>query len=268
MIGAGSLPSPRITSIRRRRGRRSPSLPSAPPPPASCWCTACRSIPPTCAILAPGPRRRSPRRRAVSATPRASRVTTIGRPARRSLRARPRFMRARSIRRSSASSSALKPAPAWTRRRSCGCSRRATPTISASSPQPMSFAARRAATPSATSSTATSTTPTSAPTAARSAPSPRARRMRRCAARPMTSRSTKSCAARAKPGSAARPKSAFRAASIRITAARPISAFAAPSRRRSRICTSTPSRHWRSRRARRRSACRSGRFSPSSRTRA
>ena len=124
-------------------------------------------------------------------------------------------MRARSIRRSSASSSALKAAPAWTSRRSCGCSRRATPTTAASSPRPMSFAGRRAATPSAMSSTATSTTPTSAPTAARSAPSPRARRMRRCAARPMTSRSRKSCAAPARPGSEARPKCAFRAASIR-----------------------------------------------------
>ena len=65
-----------------------------------------------------------------------------------------------------ASSSALKPAPASTSRRSCGCSRRATPTIDASSPQPTTCAARRAATPSATSSTATSTTPTSAPIAA------------------------------------------------------------------------------------------------------
>ena len=41
--------------------RRSPSLPSAPRPLASCWCTACRSIPSTCrSILRPGPRQRSP----------------------------------------------------------------------------------------------------------------------------------------------------------------------------------------------------------------
>ena len=157
----------------------------------------------------------------------------------------PRFTRARSIRRSSASSSALKPAPAWTSPRSCGCSRRATPTIAASSPQPMRFAARRAATSSATSSTAISTTPTSAPIAARSAPSPRARRMRRCAARLTISRSKRSCAAPARPGSEARARCAFRAASIPITAARPISRSAAPSRPRFRTCISTPSRHWR-----------------------
>jgi 7,8-didemethyl-8-hydroxy-5-deazariboflavin synthase CofG subunit len=110
MIGAGSPPSRRITSIRRRRGRRSPSLPSAPRPLASCWCTACRSIPSTCTILRPGPRQRSPRRRAVSATPRASRVTTIGRQARRSPRACLLSTRAPSIQRLSASSSAHKEA--------------------------------------------------------------------------------------------------------------------------------------------------------------
>ncbi len=84
-----------------------------------------------------GPRRRSPRRRAVSATPRASRVTTIGRPARRSLRGRPLSTRAPSIQRLSGSSSALRRAPAWTRQRSCGCSPRATPTTSALSPRPI-----------------------------------------------------------------------------------------------------------------------------------
>ena len=192
-------------------------------------------------------------------------MTTIGRRARGSLRGCRRSTRARSIRRSSASSNALTPAPAWMSRRSCGCSRRATPIAAASSPQPMNFAGRRAATLSATSSTATSTTPTSAPIVASSAPSPRVRRMRRCAARPMTLRSRKSCAARSRHGSEARPRYAFRAASIRITPARPISAFAAPSRRRSRICTFTPSRHWRSRRARRRLDCQSGRFWRSSR---
>ena len=58
----------------------------------------------------------------------------------------------------------------------------------------------------------------------------------------MTLPSMKSCAARPRPGSEARPKSAFRAASIRIILARPILAFAALSRRRSRICTFTRSR--------------------------
>ena len=76
--------------------------------------------------------------------------------------------------------------PASTRRRSCSCSRRATPTANASSPQPTSFAGRRAVTLSVTSSTATSTTPISAPIVASSAPSPRARRTRRCGARLMT----------------------------------------------------------------------------------
>ena len=163
------------------------------------------------------------------------------------------------------SSSALMPAIAWMSRRSCGCSRRATPTTAASSPRPTSFAGRRAATLSATSSTATSTIPTYASITASSAPSPRVRRTRRCAARPMTSPSRKSCAARPRRGSEARPRSASRAASTRITPARPISAFVAPSRRRSQTCTFTPSRLWRSPRARRRWDCRSGRFWLSSR---
>ena len=139
------------------------------------------------------------------------------------LRAGRPFTRARSIRRSSASSNALRLARAWTRRRSCGCSRRATPIANALSPRPTNFAERRAATSSATSSTATSTIPISAPTAASSAPFPRARRMRRCAARLMTSLSMKSCGARPRRGSEAQPRSASRAASIPITPARPIS---------------------------------------------
>ena len=102
---------------------------------------------------------------------------------------------------------------------------RATPTSSMSSPRPTRCARRSAATSCATSSTATSTTPTSATIAARSAPSPRARRTRRCAARPTTWRSTRSCAARRRPGSAAPPKCACRAASIPTTPARPISAI-------------------------------------------
>ena len=52
-----------------------------------------------------------------------------------------RSTRARSIQRSSASSSAPERARAWTNRRSCGCSRRATPTTGASSPRPTSCAA-------------------------------------------------------------------------------------------------------------------------------
>jgi FO synthase len=130
--------------------------------------------------------------------------------------------------------------------------RRATPTTIGSLPRPTSFARRRAATSSAMSSTATSTIPISARTAARSALSPRARRMRRYAARPMISRSERLSVAQSKRGSEVRPRSVSRAASIRIIPARPILAFAAPSRRRFRICTFTPSRHWRSRRARRR----------------
>ena len=89
----GISPSRRTTSIRKRRGQRSKSLPSAPPQPASFWCTASRSTLLTRASLRPGPRQKSPRRRAASATPRASRVTTIGRRARRSSPARPRFTR-------------------------------------------------------------------------------------------------------------------------------------------------------------------------------
>ena len=60
-----------------------------------------------------------------------------------------------------------------------------------------------------------------------------------------------SSAARARPGSAARSRSACRAASIRATPARPISRSAARSRRRCRAYTSTPSLRSKSRRARR-----------------
>ena len=112
----------------------------------------------------------------------------------------------------------------------------------------------RAATPSATSSTATSTTPTSATTAASSAPSPRARRTRRCAARPMTSRSRKSCAARREAWERGATEVCLQGGIHPDYTGEPISAFAAPSRRRSRICTFTPSRRWKSRKARRRSA--------------
>ena len=69
---------------------------------------------------------------------------------------------------------------------------------------------------------------------------------RTCAAGPTTSISPKSRAAPTRPGSAARPKSACRAASIPTIPARPISPSAAPSRRRCRACTFTPSRRWRS----------------------
>ena len=119
---------------------------------------------------------------------------------------------------------------------------------------------RRAA--SATSSTATSTTPMSAPIAARSARSRRARRTKTCAGARTISPSRKSSAAPTRPGDAARPKSACRAASIRATPARPISRSAAPSSGRPPACTSTLSRRSKSGRARRRSvrACRI--FSP------
>ena len=66
----------------------------------------------------------------------------------------------------------------------------------------------------ATWSTATSTTPTSVTTAAGSAPSPKARRTRRCAARHTTCDWTKSSVARGRPGTAAPPKCACKAASI------------------------------------------------------
>ena len=75
--------------------------------------------------------------------------------------------------------------------------------------------ARRArrATRSPTSSAGTSTTPTSATSAAGSARSRRAGSPRTCAARPTCSASTRSCAAAPRPGIAAPPRSACRAAS-------------------------------------------------------
>ena len=111
------------------------------------------------------------------------------------------------------------------------------------------------ATRSPMSSPATSTTPISAISAASSAPSRRASSAKTCAAGPTTSTSTRSSAAQSRrPGSAARPKSACRAASTRNTPARPISRSAARSSRRCPACTSTPSRRSKSGRGRRRSA--------------
>ena len=104
--------------------------------------------------------------------------------------------------------------------------RRANSTPSA--PRPTPARKTSAATPSATSSTATSTTPTSATTAAGSAPSPRASSATACAARPTISTAKRSRAACARPGIAAPPKSACRAASIRATPARPISRSSTP----------------------------------------
>ena len=72
---------------------------------------------------------------------------------------------------------------------------------------------------------------------------PHARRPARRALR--SRRSTKCRAAPSRPGSAAPPKSACRAASIPTTPARPTSRSAARSRRRCPACTSTPSRRWR-----------------------
>ena len=65
---------------------------------------------------------------------------------------------------------------------------------------------------------------------------------------------TRSCGARPRPGTAAPPKSACRAASIPTIPASTISTSAAPCARRSRACTSTPSRRSRSGTAPRRSA--------------
>ena len=95
---AGSRPSPRITSIRRRHGRRSPRSPSALPPPASCSCTDCPSIPRTRAPSRPGRRQRSPAKCSARATPMAWLVTTIGRLARWWFRGCRRSTRARPIR--------------------------------------------------------------------------------------------------------------------------------------------------------------------------
>ena len=81
--------------------------------------------------------------------------------------------------------------------------------------------------------------------AASSAPFPRARRTRSCAARPTTWRWTRWCGGRRRRGIAAPPKCACRAASIPTTPARPISASAARSRRRCRICTCMRFRRWR-----------------------
>ena len=110
----------------------------------------------------------------------------------------------------------------WTRATSSTCSRRAAVNSTPSASRPTLCARPSAATPSATSSTATSTTPTSATTAAGSARFPRAGSAIACAVRPTTSIAKKSRAACARPGTAAPPKSACRAASIRATPARPI----------------------------------------------
>ncbi len=99
-----------------------------------------------------------------------------------------------------------------------GARRRASHAVCAAADALRAASRRRRASP--TSSTATSTTPTSAPTAARSAPSPRARRSEHLRGRPydLDARRDRARAA-AKPGSAAPPKSACRAASIRATPA-------------------------------------------------
>ena len=86
--------------------------------------------------------------------------------------------------------------------------------LSGSSRRPTRCGARSAATPSPTSSRETSTTRTSATSAAASAPSRKAAWQRICAASPTSSRSTRSSAAGARRGSAARSRSASRAASI------------------------------------------------------
>ena len=89
-----------------------------------------------------------------------------------------------------------------------------------------------------------------------------------CAALPMTSPCRKSCVARRKHGTAAPPKSACRAASIRSIPANTISTSARRCARRSRACTSTPSRRSRSGTAPRPSACRFQTISRSCATRA
>ena len=94
--------------------------------------------------------------------------------------------------------------------------------------RPTHCAPSASATPSPTSSTATSTTPTSAPTAASSAPSPRAGTTSAIATSPTISTWPRSRRARRKPGSAAPPRCACRAASSPATPATPIS----PSSRR------------------------------------
>ena len=94
------------------------------------------------------------------------------------------------------------------------CSRRAAESSTPSARPPTSCARASAATRSATSSTATSTTPTSAIYSCRFCAFSKGKLGDTCAARPTTSTATKSSAASAKRGSAARPKSACRAASI------------------------------------------------------
>ena len=129
---------------------------------------------------------------------------------------------------------------------------------SASAPPPTGCAARSAATRSPTSSRGTSSTRTSATSAAASARSRRGSSPRTCAARRTSSRSRRSCGAPRRPGSAARPRSASRAASIpAFTGDYYADVVRGDQGRRARTSTSTPSRRSRSGRARRRSSSRS-----------
>ena len=102
----------------------------------------------------------------------------------------------------------------WGRRSSCASSAPAARSGSECSPPPTGCGARCAATRSATSSRGTSSTRTSATSAAASARSRRGGWRRTCAARPISCRSKRSCAARARRGSVEPRRSACRAASI------------------------------------------------------
>ena len=144
------------------------------------------------------------------------------------------------------SSTGPPPARRSARPRSCSCSRRAATALPRCARRPTGCAGGSTATPSAMSSPATSTTPTCAISAASSAPSPRASSAKTCAAGPTTSTCRRSSAGSRKPGSAAPPRSACKAASTRNTPAPPISGSAARSRRRCPASTSTPSRRSRS----------------------
>ncbi len=140
------------------------------------------------------------------------------------------------------------------RPRSCACSRRAATLSTQVCGPPTGCGGGSTATRSAMSSPATSTTPTSAISAASSAPSPRASSAKICAAGLTISISPRSSAASRRPGSAARPRSACKAASTPNIPAPPISGSAARSRTRRPASTSTPSRRSKSGKARRPSA--------------
>ena len=218
----------------------------APPRPARCWCSGCRSIPTTSARPSAGSRPRSPPRCAAPATPKASRAATTGRPARRRCRCCRRRAWPRPMRRWPASWTAPPAARGSIAPRDhARCSPRAMPTRRMSPRRPTRCArdvrrddplrrqpqhqlhqhlhlplhvlrllqgqdARGAARPGL--------------------------RPRPCA---------RSSAAPRRPGPAARPRSACRAASTRTTPARPMTAICrAIKRRAAGACTSTPSRRW------------------------